>query len=272
MNFKSLAGHVNQVRDVPQAAHALAQDGTSDRIETPHISAEKGAFAKTVLMPGDPLRAKYIAENFLDNPQLVTSVRNMLGYTGTYKGVRVSVMGSGMGGPSMGIYSWELYSVFGVENIIRVGSAGSYKESLEVMDVTLAESSVSESTYARVQGGVTDNKMYPSQSLNDAIRKKATELGICLKQSTVHSCDVFYTDPSQGSWQEISERLGADCVEMECFALFHNANVLNKRAAALLTISDSLVNHKELTPEERETSFTEMIRLALETAVTLCKE
>ena len=251
------------------SVHAFAQDSTSDRIETPHISAEKGAFAKTVLMPGDPLRAKYIAENFLDNPQLITSVRNMLGYTGTYKGVRVSVMGSGMGIPSMGIYSWELYSVFGVENIIRVGSAGSYKESMGVMDVTLVESSVSESTYARVQGGVTDTKMYPSQSLNDAIRKKATELAIYLKQSTAHTSDVFYTDPSQGSWQEIAERMGADCVEMECFALFHNANVLNKHAAALLTISNSFVNQNELTPDERETSFTEMIRLALETAVTL---
>ena len=251
------------------SVHAFAQDSTSDRIETPHISAEKGAFAKTVLMPGDPLRAKYIAENFLDNPQLITSVRNMLGYTGTYKGVRVSVMGSGMGIPSMGIYSWELYSVFGVENIIRVGSAGSYKESLGVMDVTLVESSVSESTYARVQGGVTDTKMYSSQSLNDAIRKKAAELAIYLKQSTAHTSDVFYTDPSQGSWQEIAERMGADCVEMECFALFHNANVLNKRAAALLTISNSFVNQNELTPDERETSFTEMIRLALETAVTL---
>lgn len=238
-------------------------------IETPHIVAQEGAFAKTVLMPGDPLRAKYIAENFLENAQLITSVRNMLGYTGTYKGVRVSVMASGMGMPSMGIYSWELFTRFGVENIIRVGSAGSYKEWLDVMDVTLAESAVTESTYAQVQGGVTDNILTPSETLNDVIKQKAIELNIDLKMSKVRSSDVFYVDPSQGSWQDIAERTGSDCVEMESFALFHNANMTNKRAATLLTISDSFVSHKELSPEERQTSFSDMIRLALETAISL---
>lgn len=238
-------------------------------IETPHIVAQEGAFAKTVLMPGDPLRAKYIAENFLENAQLITSVRNMLGYTGTYKGVRVSVMASGMGMPSMGIYSWELFTRFGVENIIRVGSAGSYKEWLDVMDVTLAESAVTESTYAQVQGGVTDKILTPSETLNDVIKQKAIELNIDLKMSKVRSSDVFYVDPSQGSWQDIAERTGSDCVEMESFALFHNANMTNKRAATLLTISDSFVSHKELSPEERQMSFSDMIRLALETAISL---
>lgn len=236
---------------------------------TPHISASTGAFAKTLLMPGDPLRAKFIAETFLTNPQLVTSVRNILGYTGTYKGVPVSVMASGMGMPSIGIYSWELFRFYGVENIIRIGSAGSYRDWLNVMDVTLAESAVSESSFARVQGGETSHSLKPSETLNAAIQKKAKELGIVLKMSVVHSSDVFYSDPSQGTWQDIAERTGSDCVEMESFALFHNAHVLGKQAACLLTISDSFVNHVELTSEQRQNSFTEMMRLALETAIEL---
>ena len=236
---------------------------------TPHISAAEGAFAKTVLMPGDPLRAKFIAETFLTGPQLVTSVRNVLGYTGTYKGTPVSVMASGMGMPSIGIYSYELYKFYDVENIIRIGSAGSYREWLNVMDVTLAESAVSDSTFAKVQGGVTEKSIKPSAALNAAIQQKAKDLGIDLKMSVVHSSDVFYSDPSQGSWQDIAERTGSDCVEMESFALFHNANILGKRAACLLTISDSFVSHVELTSEERQNSFTEMMTLALETAIEL---
>ena len=236
---------------------------------TPHISAAEGAFAKTVLMPGDPLRAKFIAETFLTAPQLVTSVRNVLGYTGTYKGTPISVMASGMGMPSIGIYSYELYKFYDVENIIRIGSAGSYREWLNVMDVTLAESAVSDSTFAKVQGGVTEKSIKPSAALNAAIQQKAKDLGIDLKMSVVHSSDVFYSDPSQGSWQDIAERTGSDCVEMESFALFHNANILGKRAACLLTISDSFVSHVELTSEERQNSFTEMMTLALETAIEL---
>lgn len=236
---------------------------------TPHISAAEGAFAKTVLMPGDPLRAKFIAETFLTGPQLVTSVRNVLGYTGTYKGTPVSVMASGMGMPSIGIYSYELYKFYDVENIIRIGSAGSYRDWLNVMDVTLAESAVSDSTFAKVQGGVTEKSIKPSAALNAVIQQKAKDLGIDLKMSVVHSSDVFYSDPSQGSWQDIAKRTGSDCVEMESFALFHNANILGKRAACLLTISDSFVSHVELTSEERQNSFTEMMTLALETAIEL---
>jgi len=244
---------------------AQSESNTTKMIETPHISAPEGAFAKTVLMPGDPLRAKFVAETFLENAQLITSVRNMLGYTGTYKGVPVTVMGSGMGMPSMGIYSWELYTVFGVENIIRVGSAGSYTEKLNVLDVTLAESSTTESSFAYVQNGETAKTLYPSTALNEAIQKKAGELGFALKTSKVYCTDVFYTEES---WQNITERTGADCVEMESFALFHNAAATGKRAACLLTISDSYVSENELTPEERERSFTAMIRLALEAAVS----
>lgn len=236
---------------------------------TPHNSAAMGDFAKTVLMPGDPLRAKFIAEHFLDDAKLVTSVRNIYGYTGTYKGVPVSVMASGMGMPSIGIYSHELYNFYGVENIIRIGSAGSYREWLNVMDVTLAEAAVSRSSFARVQGGCQDTAIKPSEELNSVIRQKAEVLGINCKMSVVHSSDVFYRDPSQGTWQDIAEDTKSDCVEMESFALFHIANMCGKRAACLLTISDSFVNHVELTAEERQNSFTEMMTLALESAIVL---
>ena len=236
---------------------------------TPHISAAKGDFAKTVLMPGDPLRAKFIADTFLETPKLVTSVRNVLGYTGLYHGKPVSVMASGMGMPSMGIYSYELYSFYDVDNIIRIGSAGSYREWLRVMDVALASSAVSDSTYARIQGGCTDRVILPTPELNQVIEAKAKELAIECKPCVVHSSDVFYGDPSQGTWQDIAERTGSDCVEMESFALFHNAHMLNKRAACILTISDSFVDHTELSAEERQNSFTKMMTLALESAIVL---
>ena len=236
---------------------------------TPHISAAAGDFAKTVLMPGDPLRAKFIAETFLTDIKLVTSVRNTLGYTGLYNGKPVSVMASGMGMPSIGIYSYELFKFYDVENIIRIGSAGSYREWLNVRDVTLAKDSVSESSYAKVQGGCKDTHIKPSAEINAVIEAKAKELGIECKPSVVHSSDVFYGEPSQGTWQDIAEKTGSDCVEMESFALFHNANMLGKRAACLLTISDSFVSHVELTAEERQNSFTQMMKLALETAIAL---
>lgn len=236
---------------------------------TPHNSAPEGAFAKTVLMPGDPLRAKFIAETFLTDIKLVSSVRNVYAYTGLYNGKPVSVMASGMGMPSIGIYSHELYNFYGVENIIRVGSAGSYRENLNVMDVVLAEKAVSESSYALVQGGCKDKAIAPSKKINDMVMQKAKEMGIECKLATVHSSDVFYSDPSQGTWQDIAERTGSDCVEMESFALFHNANMAGKGAACLLTISDSFAKHVELTAEERQTSFTTMMKLALETAIAL---
>ncbi len=236
---------------------------------TPHISAPDGAFAKTVLMPGDPLRAKFVAENFLENPVLVTSVRNIYGYTGTYKGVPVSVMASGMGMPSIGIYSYELYSQYGVENIIRIGSAGSYTERLNVMDVVLSSCAYSDSSYALIQGGEESHIIKPSQELNDVVMQKAQELNIECKQAIVHSSDVFYVDPSRGTWKDTAERTGTECVEMESFALFHNANMLGKRATCLLTISDSFVSKVELTAEQRQNSFTDMMHLALETAIAM---
>lgn len=231
---------------------------------TPHNAAEHGAFAKTVLMPGDPLRAKFIAENFLKDAKLVTSVRNVLGYTGTYNGKEVSVMASGMGMPSIGIYSYELFTQYGVETIIRVGSAGAYTEDLELYDVVLAESAYSESSYAKTQNGCEDDVLYPSRETNDRILAAAEKLGIPCKETRIHSSDVFYQDANRGSYTRYPEKYGAKCVEMESFALFHNANVLGKKAACILTISDSLVTHQETSSDERQNAFTAMMRIALE--------
>lgn len=235
-------------------------------MSTPHNGAENGAFAKTVLMPGDPLRAKFIAETFLENPKLVTSVRNVLGYTGTYNGKEISVMASGMGMPSIGIYSFELFSQYGVETIVRIGSAGSYTKDLNLYDVVLAESAYSESSYAKTQNGCEDDVLYPSREINDKLLAAADKLGIPCKEVRIHSSDVFYQDANRGSFTRYPENHGAMCVEMESFALFHNANVLGKKAACLLTISDSLVTHEETTAEERQNAFTAMMKIALELA------
>ena len=195
-------------------------------MSTPHNRANPGDFAKTVLMPGDPLRAKFIAETFLENPRLVTDVRGMLGYTGTYQGHPVSVMGSGMGMPSIGIYSYELYSQYGVENIIRVGSAGSYTEKAKVFDVVLATGAYSESNYAVTQSGDTDDIQKPSEELNNALRASAKKQGIPLIEGTIHSSDVFYREDSGARptyWEVLRDEKGCLAVEMESFALFHNA-------------------------------------------------
>lgn len=234
---------------------------------TPHISAPQGAFAKTVLMAGDPLRAKFVAENYLKDVQLVTAVRNMYGYTGTYKGHPVSVMGSGMGMPSIGIYSYELFDVYGVENILRIGSAGSYRENLHVMDVVLVSQAYSDSTYARMANGCIDKILMPDEQLNSIIMQTAIDNNVPCKLAAVHSTDVFYVDPRMETFLQLRERTKADCVEMESFALFHNANMLGRRAACLLTISDSFCEQNEISSAERETSLTVMIELALESAI-----
>ena len=159
---------------------------------TPHNHAKPGEIAKTVLMPGDPLRAKFIAETFLENPRLFNTVRNMYGYTGTYKGKEVSVMGSGMGMPSIGIYSYELFAFYGVENIIRIGSAGSYTPEHDIYDVVIAKDAFSESSYALVQTGCKDNVLLPSPTLNEKLINAAKELGIDAHLGRIHSSDVFY--------------------------------------------------------------------------------
>ena len=235
-------------------------------MSTPHNRANPGDFAKTVLMPGDPLRAKFIAETFLENPRLVTDVRGMLGYTGTYQGHPVSVMGSGMGMPSIGIYSYELYSQYGVENIIRIGSAGSYTPKAKIFDVVLATGAYSESNYAVTQSGDTDDIQKPSEELNNALRASAKKQGIPLIEGNIHSSDVFYRQPSDAKptyWEKLRDERGCLCVEMESFALFANAQVLGKNAACLLTISDSFVAPGITTAEERQKSFTDMMKVAL---------
>jgi purine-nucleoside phosphorylase len=192
----------------------------------------------------------------------------MLGFTGTYKGKEISVMGSGMGMPSIGIYSYELYSKYGVESIIRIGSAGAYCEELDVMDLVLAESAWSESSFARAQAGENADILYPSALLNKKIMDAAKALGKKITACRIHSSDVFYHEDNVDDYRAFYEKHNCFCVEMESFALFHNANVLKKRAACILTISDSLVNHKELSAEARQTSFDDMMQVALEAAIS----
>ncbi len=236
---------------------------------TPHNTAEYGDIAKTVIMPGDPLRAKYIAENFLEDVKMFNQVRNMLGFTGKYKGKEVSVMGHGMGMPSMGIYSYELFSIYGVDNIIRVGSSGAYTDELGIYDVVLGDSSYSESNYALVESGYDKHITYPSEKLNEKIIETAKEIGKKIKVGRIYSSDVFYREDKTPFWKRYNKEHGCICVEMESFALFHNATVLGKNAACLLTIADSFLNTDNTSAEEREKTFVDMMEIALETAIKL---
>ena len=236
-------------------------------MSTPHNEAKKGQIAKTVLMPGDPLRAKFIAETFLEDAVLVNNVRGMLAYTGTYKGKPVTVMGHGMGIPSVGIYSYELFKEYDVDNIIRVGSAGSYTVDAKIYDVVLVTGAVSESTYAKVQNGYDKDITYPDAELVESLRNAAKELNIPVIEGNTHSSDVFYREDNGERptyWEKLRDERNCVCVEMESFALFHNANVLGKKAACILTISDSFVAPEITTPEERQTCFTNMMKIALE--------
>lgn len=236
---------------------------------TPHNQAKRGEIARTVLMPGDPLRAEYIARKWLQNPRKVNEVRNMYAFTGTYNGKELTVMGSGMGMPSIGIYSYELYKEYGVESVIRTGSAGAYTERLHLFDVVLAKECWSESTYARVQNGDENETQYPDAVLNARIMEAAEERGIAVLPVRVHSSDVFYAEGKSKGYREIYEKTGCECVEMESFALFHNAKALGKRAACLLTISDSFVTGEKTDAVQRQTAFDSMIETALLAAVKM---
>lgn len=233
-------------------------------MSTPHNRGEKGDFAKTVLMPGDPLRAKFIAEHFLENARLVNDVRAAYAYTGDYKGKAVSVMASGMGMPSMGIYSYELFSQYDVENIIRIGSSGAYVPELKLYDVVLAESVWSESSFAKTQNGSAKDILYPSSKLNQKIKEAAEKNGKTIIPVRVHSSDVFYAEAGMDGYQEIYQKHQCSCVDMESFALFHNAGVLGKHAACLLTISDSFPTGEKASAKERQEAFTVMMEIALE--------
>lgn len=234
---------------------------------TPHIEAKKGEIAKIVIMPGDPLRAKMIAEKYLEDVKLVTKVRGILGFTGTYKGKQITVMASGMGCASIGIYSYELYHEYDVDTIIRIGSVGAYTKKLNLYDTILTTSVYSDSTFAKVQDGTIEDVLYPSEEVNHAIRKTAFEKNIPLIEGTIYCSDVFYSDIVD--FRKMYQEKNCIGVEMESFALFHNANHLNKKAACILTVSNNFETEEETTSEERQNAFHVMIELALETSLTL---
>ena len=232
---------------------------------TSHNSAEKGQIAKIVLMPGDPLRAQFIAEKYLENPVEINRVRGMLGYTGFYKGKPVTVMGSGMGMPSMGIYSYELFTIYDTDCIIRIGSAGAYADTIKLFDVILVTESYSESTFALCQNGFTGNRIKSNEEICEKLRKSAQALAYPLIEGTIHSCDVFYNEQGEGEpyWKKVRDEQKCIGVEMESFALFHNACVTGKKAACLLTVSDLLVSNLAASSSQREQSFTAMMEIAL---------
>ncbi len=231
-----------------------------------HCNAKKENIEKTVLMPGDPLRAKYIAENFLENARLVNSVRNMLAYTGTYKGKPVTVFSSGMGMPSMGIYSYELFKFYDVEKIIRIGSCGAYNEELNLFDTILVDKSYTEGNFAFEWSGKSEHIAEASNMLNSKLEQTAKELNInCIKGNTLcNDCFDGYLDDIDSFIARFPKDLNIIACEMEAFALFYMAKYFNKEAACLLTVVDSHYKNQESPPEERERSLNDMIKIALE--------
>ena len=232
---------------------------------TPHNGAIEGDIAKTVLMPGDPLRAKFIADTYLEDVRCFNTVRNMLGYTGTYQGVPVSVMGGGMGMPSIGIYSYELFSFYGVESIIRVGSAGGIADEVKVRDVVAGMGACTNSNYAHQYQLPGTYAPIASFDLLERAVAAGRDQGVELKVGNVLSSDTFYDDNDQAtvSWQ----KMGVLAVEMEAAALYMNAARANKKALCLLTISDLPLKGESLSAEERQTSFTQMMEIALAVAI-----
>lgn len=232
---------------------------------TPHNEAQKDDIAKTVIMPGDPLRAKYIAENYLEDYKLVNKVRGMYAYTGYYKGKKITVMAHGMGNPSIGIYSYELFNDYDVDEIIRIGSAGATTEKIPLRSIILVDKSYSKSNYAKIQDNEERCVLNSDYMLKEKIIKTASNLNIKLLKSVVYCSDVFYNETEDP--RQLFKEYGCVAVEMESFALFHNANKLNKKAACILTISDNLVTNDKLSSIDRQTGFDEMIKLALESTL-----
>ncbi|EGV00031.1 purine-nucleoside phosphorylase [Mycoplasmopsis columbina] len=231
---------------------------------TPHINAKKEDVAKLVIMPGDPLRAKYIAETYLEDYKLVNEVRNMYMYTGYYNGKKVTVAGSGMGCPSIGIYSYELFKFYDVDKIIRIGTTGAYLADVKLYETLLADSVYADNGFFReAMLGKNEQIALPDQSLNEEIKNKAKELNIPLTIGRIHSSDIFY---SNIPLEERIKKSQAIAVEMESFALFTNAEALGKKAACLLTVSDNIITHEETSPEERQKAFTNMMKIALSLA------
>lgn len=236
-----------------------------------HCNAKKEDIAKTVLMPGDPLRAKYIADNFLENARLVNTVRNMFAYTGTYKGKEVTIFSSGMGMPSMGIYSYELFKFYDVENIIRIGSCGAYNNDLNLFDTILVDQSYTEGNFAFSWNGKDCHTASSSKKLNSEIEKTAKEINIpCIKGNTLcNECFDGYLDDIPAFIDRFPKDLNIIACEMEAFALFYMADYFKKNASCLLTVVDSYYKQQESTAEEREKSLNDMITIALETAIKL---
>ena len=229
-----------------------------------HIAASKGQIAESVLLPGDPLRAKFIAENFLEEPVRYTDIRNMYGFTGRYKGVPVSVQGSGMGMPSMGIYSWELITEYGVQNLIRIGTAGAFTDELELGDVFLALAASTDSNYQHAFDVPGQYSPSASWELIKKVYAASNETGIEFKAGNVVTCDVFY---EFGDWWKKWAKMGVKAVEMETAALYMNAAYNNVNALSIISISDNFVTGAKSTVEERQNSFTNMMKLALEASV-----
>ena len=231
-----------------------------------HCNAKKEDIKKTVLMPGDPLRAKYIAENFLEDARLVNTVRNMLAYTGTYKGKEVTIFSSGMGMPSMGIYSYELFKFYDVEKIIRIGSCGAYNENLNLFDTILVDKSYTEGNFAYEWSEKECHIAEADIELNSKLEETAKKIGIpYIKGNTLcNDCFDGYLDDIEGFISRFPKDLNIIACEMEAFALFYMSKYFNKKAACLLTVVDSHYKNQESTSEERERSLTDMIKLALE--------
>ncbi len=233
-------------------------------MSTPHNSAEKGAIAETVLMPGDPLRAKFIAENFLDNAVCYNSVRGMYGFTGTYHGVPISVQGSGMGMPSIGIYSYELFHEYNVSRILRVGTAGGVADHIQLRDVVLGQAACTDSNYAAQYHLPGTYAPIASYGLLETAVHAAKQLQIPVQVGNLLSTDVFYSEPSPlPQWA----KMGVLATEMESAALYLNAAAAGKEALCIVTVSDCPLRGESTTAEERQTAFTDMMHLALETTV-----
>lgn len=240
-------------------------------MSTPHNEANIGDIAKTVVMPGDPLRAKYIAENFLDNYKLVNQVRGMYAYTGTYKGNEITVMAHGMGMPSVGIYTYELFKIYGVENIIRIGSCGGYKPELKLFDIILTENVFSESNYALTLNNDNCHIVSSNSDLNSIIEDTAKDsnINVVLGNTVCTDCfDVYMTDVNK-FLERVPDNLNPVAAEMEAFALFYNAKLLNKKASCLMSVVDSKFIKDIATPEERQTGLNTMIKLALDSAIKI---
>ena len=239
-------------------------------VPTPHIASEKGQIAKTVLMPGDPLRAKFIADTFLTDPVLVNNVRGVQGHTGTWKGVPVTVMASGMGIPAMGIYSWELFNFYDVDNIIRIGSAGALQDDIKVMDIVAAQGACTNSNYINQFNWPGTFAPIADYTLLSKAVEAAHEHGVDIKVGNIVSNDTFYaaegTNNADG-WR----RMGALAVEMEAAGLYANAAYAHKRALCICTISDHIYRAEALSSEQRQTSFTQMMEIALDTAVKMAQ-